>query len=880
MEVAAPSNVPTGADAEANKELASAWRDMEEKMHELASLSHGKNYDENLTADNVRENLQAIQNRKKSEKMDKVKRVFNDSLQVIGVVGGMVAEAASQVFAPAGQCYNALNFVIAAYQGYQRAFESLDSVFAACNDFLNRLTDYVQANMSKNMSMICCDVLRHFVYVCERAIRLRSSALFKVTTYAKIAFLSKDEFSDMLSTMDGLANRELLQSTADTYLNAKEAADNSKIARELLEGDRSEKADEKKERKDKATLVKILAFDQGASTWDSHAEAPIASWGSTYQNIRLNTVADTGNWLFKTNAFRAWAKKKSDTPVLAVVGGEASGKSFLAANAISHLRAHGSGEEMDSRHLVGFFFLNEKKANAGINALGKSIIWQFANSDASYMQSVALTAEEDGQIDPKDILTKLLLHNHKALESIDATFYIVINKLGDEKENVHDGVVDFLKNASLSSNKSVRILFTATQGTVDKLNKRGLSFPALSMSENTDDIRKYVDTHMDRVGVLSRKEDDQVVKLRNEILKTLPQKTKRNYYMIDNFLERISSMDLDKDILKALDEAGGDLSLRIGADVQRLNQIRTAEELGEINTIIIWITFAMERMTVEKMQAVLQFRNEAVSLVPLEERLRKKFLLFEIDNDGCVDFRSEKIPPALRVRASTTKDEEKSGDKVNKGEVDILKHFLGTVCPPDLVNKLQLHQHFDSKLKPQQEQIFREDENTAHFHLAKTCLGVLVDEDAVSLKVLRGYAARHLMDHMSEVNLTLIDSELKKGIGNNLVRLFRFGPAIDNLFWAKRPQPAYPEWIFDQDAMKVITNWLKHTSPDLENDTKAEAWMKGVLDGHIPLQALLEPSVLRMAEYVFQKFESKEVTYAAFQIVELFVSEVSHLNLL
>lgn len=462
-----------------------------------------------------------------------------------------------------------------------------------------------------------------------------------------------------------------------------------------------------------------------------------------------------------------------------MVGGEASGKSYLAANAISKLRAHGSDEDINSRHLVGFFFLNEKKANAGVNVLGKSIIWQFATSDASYMQSVASMCENTNgvQIDPKGLLAKLLLNNHVELENIDAIFYLVINKLGDEKDNVHDEVIEFLQNASHSTNKSVRILFITTQGTVDKLNRRGLKFPAMSMSNNTDDIHKYIDAGMACIDVLSKRENDQIMRLRGKIQQELPQRTRRNYYMIDNFLERISSMDLDKDILKALDEAGGDLTLRIKADIERLNQIRTPEELGEINTIVIWITFAMERMTVEKMKAVLQFRNEAVSLVPLEERLRKKFLLFEIDNAGCVDFRSEKILPALKIRAATAAEESKS-DMVNKGEVDILKHFLGTACPPDLVQKLQLHQHFDSKLKPRQEEIYREDENTAHFHLAKTFLGALVDEDGVSLKVLRGYAARHLFDHMSQVSLALIDNQLKDGIGSSLVQLFRSGPFI------------------------------------------------------------------------------------------------------
>lgn len=74
--------------------------------------------------------------------------------------------------------------------------------------------------------------------------------------------------------------------------------------------------------------------------------------------------------------------------------------------------------------------------------------------------------------------------------------------------------------------------------------------------------------------------------------------------------------------------------------------------------------------------------------------------------------------------------------------------------------------------------------------------------------------------------------------------------------------------------MAAIRNWLKHSLPVPEDDS-AEIWHKELLNGHTPLQTLLEPSVLRMAEYIFQRFVSDDVTYAAHTIVDLFLSKVS-----
>lgn len=775
-----------------------------------------------------------------------------------------------QVFAPAGQCYNALNFVINAYQGYQRAFESLEEIFGECHYFLNRLAQYRSVKMSKAMGEICCDTLRYFVRVCGKAIELQTSVLFKMATFAKVAFLSRDDFTDMLDEMKNqLARRELMQSTADTYKNSAQAKEYGKKTTNLLEDQALDRSEEKRKNSDKAILADALMFEDG--------KEPVASWTTTYEHIQQNTVKNTGQWLLQQKPFKSWREKKSDTPVLAIVGEEAAGKSYLAANTIQNLRVHGSGEGISSRHMVAFFFLGEKKENAGVDALGKSIIWQFAKSDVSYMQSAAATCSKKA-IDPKDFLTELLINNHRELQNIDATFYIVINKLGDKDGNVHPGVVDFLRAAAQSSNKSVRILFTARQATIDKLQQQKFKFPVISMNQNDDDLRKYIDVQMDRTDVLFKTEVEEVMKLRDTIQKKLPVNTKRNYFMIETFLEEIGNMNLEKDIRKALDDAGGNLERRISADIKRLNDARTKEELEEINTMIIWITFAMERMTVEKMKAVLQFQNRSVSLTPLEERMRKKFLLFEVDNAGCIDFKSEMILNAIGERAETTERVEMSGDLVNEGEVDILKHFLRNVCPPNLVRKLQLNEHFDTKLKPPEEKIYKEDENTAHFLLARTCVGVLVDADSLTLKVLRGYGSRHLIDHMSRVNLALIDRGLKNEVGINLVKLFRDGLAIDNLFWAKRVLPYYPSWVFEDSTgtFKVLRDWLKHISPSLENDPKAEAWLREFLDGSTPLKTLLEPSVLRMAYYAFQQFETDDITVQAFDIVLTFTSKVRY----
>lgn len=785
---------------------------------------------------------------------------------------------ANQVFAPAGQCYNALNFVIDAYKNYQSIFESLNALFEECAEFLGRLPRYVKGKMSLGLSIVSCKVLRHFVDVCDRALKLRSSRLFKVKTVLKVAFLDQNDFSDLLAKMEGLTKKEALEVAADTYVHAAEAADNSRYTRNILEEEKTGRNEEKQQKKDKNILLNTLMFDKSANTWDSNAQAPIATWGSTYQRIRQHHVEGTGNWILQNRSFKAWKNKANDLPVLAVVGSEASGKSYLASTVINYLRTEGPGTDSKTRNLVAFYFLNKKEASASMDSLGKSIIWQFAQSDPSYMQSVALACEKARHIDPKDFLTRLLLDNHKDLKGIDATFYIVINKLGDENDNIHDGVFNFLKNALQPNNRSVRVLFTATPGTVSKLKKNGVACPTISMSENVDDLRLYINSRMDKIDVFaetSDSEDDGIDDLRKMIQSKLISQTSGNFFMMDTIITQISALDYDKDIKRVLDGAGKSLAEHIDDDIRNLNDTRSRKELEEINEVILWISFAQERMTVEKMKVVLQFKNNATSLRPLEERL-KKFLLFEIDNEGYVNFRSEKILESIPERAQTAENRQKNDEVVNKGEIDIIRHFLGTVCPPLLVQKLELEQHFQQKLRPRQEQIYQEDRNTAHFRLARTCIFVLANENSDRLRILRGYAAQHLIHHMKEVDLAAIDRDVKAEIGRDLIRMFFNKFAIDNLLWANRPLPYLPHWILDNGAVSVIYRWLKDTAIVKNVNDEEKDWLGTILAGEEhPARTLSEPCAIRMAWYCFRDQSHEALTFAAYEIISLFITEVS-----
>lgn len=728
--------------------------------------------------------------------------------------------------------------------------------------------------MNPKLSLVACQHLELFVAICDRALELKSHRS-KIKTFLKITFISENDADDLLAKMKGLVNKEELLVAAQTFRQASEANRNSKNALGLLTEGKTERQERRQAEDDQNALLGVLAFNRTTETWDSTRQRPIATWETRYHGIRKTVVPGTGKWLLSEPTFQSWAEKHDDIPILGIVGGEATGKTFLASTVIQHLRRQGNLQDTDSRKLVGFSFLHRNE-NAGVDAFANSLIWQFANSDTSYMQAAANVCRSYGVLDPKDILPRLLLQN-EGLNFIDATFYIVINKLGDKDDKVDRSVLEFLQKAWQLKSPSVRILITSTPGVMDHLAAKGILCPRIAIGEKgEDDLRRFITARMDRIDSLSDIKQVGVPKLRENIIDRLSHQTGGNYLKIDSALNEIDALDYMDGIELVLKNAGKELTDHIKADVQKLNRIRTQDELVEINEIILWITYAEERMSVEKMTAVLQLRSAAVPLRPLEVRFRTKFLLFEVDSDGYVDFRSSKTLRAIPERHQITAQNGENGEIIHPSEINVVQHFLNTVCPPDLLRKLELEQYFQQKLTGHKVQIHQEEKDTAHIRIAASSLRVLSRKADARLTVLQGYAARQLVHHLSKVDLALVDRDLKSDLGPDLVKLFCFSAPIENLFWSTKSIPAFPPWILEDKGIEEIKRWLGNSAVTSNLDGHAKEWISRLLDsGSNPFEVLLSPSAHRMAELAFRTPSSPELTKQMFQFVLKFLSKVS-----
>ncbi|KAK2673965.1 Fungal STAND N-terminal Goodbye domain [Fusarium oxysporum f. sp. vasinfectum] len=227
--MSAGSLVSTGVfGTNVDDEVSQIWKQVEIRVVQMAGGDSSK-IKSNLDINSVLQHLEQSQSKDKkaSEKYGTVENIFNRTLQCIQTVGGIVADGASYVFAPASTCYSALTFVIQAWQGYEGIFESLAGLLEKCIEFLERLTYYTDYGMDSKLTKIACQHLQIFVDICDHTLKLRSKRS-KFATFMKQMFLNDDGVQELLGAMKNLVEKEHGLVSAQTWKSSNEAAANSK----------------------------------------------------------------------------------------------------------------------------------------------------------------------------------------------------------------------------------------------------------------------------------------------------------------------------------------------------------------------------------------------------------------------------------------------------------------------------------------------------------------------------------------------------------------------------------------------------------------------------------------------------------------------------
>ncbi|KAL4807972.1 hypothetical protein BDV18DRAFT_168164 [Aspergillus unguis] len=788
--------VPHGTDSTVNERLAAIWAQVHERVLELAG--DDEKQIQPIGAKGVLAQLDTAQKKtaERSEKREGIRTAFGRTLNIVQTVGGVAAGAASLVFGPSELCFNAVSFVISAWQGYQAIFEELASLLTQCAEYLERLEYHIRAGMDADLSEVSAQHLLLFVEICSRTVRLRSERT-KLLAFTKTFFMQEDMVA-------------ICWERCRTLALAAEAAEASQATLAVTQGLVETLTGDKDTAAMNRLLLRTLAFD--ASKMDDRTGEPEASWTTIHRNYIRQRVKGTGEWVFEDPKYKAWSSG-TGAPILAIEGKEGSGKSYLASTIISKLKQQRAADASTKRISTAFYFVEgdsreELKRATNLESVAKSLVWQFAQAERRYLRSVAGICERLGEVDPRDISKHLLFWNED-LAHMDVTFYVV-------------GMMRFLTRASkYIPGRDTKVLITGGPRCFDQLaQKEGITFDRMTIEERSaGDIRRYINRRMDDMPALKNNGRRKGVAARREqIQDRLVEQAKGDYLTIETALDTIQHCEYEADIDKALDTAGQGRLKQIEEEITQLNEHLTEAEIAEVNEIVRWIVYGAERLTAAQLGAALDLRAGQSSLLPLEDKFKSKYRLFEVDRNGRIDFRStdmEELIPKGPVRA----EDEDAGlqDRgITPGESAMVQHFLRTVCPHDVYNRLKLDAFLEQKQERRKKgALQRDDHHTSHTLMALTCLDALSGPLDTQRIMLLLYARAYLVHHLAAVDLALADDSALAQVGSALVKLFTEGESLDILFgndefttshsvrWSIRH-----DWLATDEKATQVVRWL------------------------------------------------------------------------
>ncbi|KAI2472939.1 hypothetical protein F4781DRAFT_294558 [Annulohypoxylon bovei var. microspora] len=857
--LSAGSTTEKAVELAEQKEIEATWKEVQNRVIELAGGDPKK-----VQALDINSVLRYIDNvqasdKKKSEKFGAFKSVVNKTLQCINTVGGIVAEGASTVFAPAGMCYNALTFVIQAWQGYEGIFENLAELLEKCTEFLERLESY-EGRMDVRLKRVAVQNLRLFVEICDRTIKLRRKHN-KFLAFTKQLFLNDNGINDLLGMMDRLNAKESLLVNAQTYKLVSDSAGDIKL---ILDSQKEQKK-EQDAKKWRATIAKALGFPP--NMLDNDGE-PIPNWQRAFDARKNMLVPETGKWIVDHEDFVQWSKSTVPAkPVMVLGGRNGSGKTSMMANTLRYLRKMNRAGPT-SRAVTAYFFMEgEKKksddedAGSILEIVSRTLLWQISTAYEAMTKSVFQILEKNPDFDGSVDLWQQIFINNKERMNSDTTFFLFI-------DGINKDLLPLLQRlTSIADNKIIRVFLTAPPQMISELEQtEGIRSNTIPIADhNADDIDKYINFRMDNMPILKNDGRPGISDWRGKILETLRYKCAGDYFKLNTSLNSLAKVDLIDDIEEVLADADKTRADQIDAEIRRLNNIRTVKEIQEINEIIQWIEAGRRWMPIDMMEALLSVKhrnssvvqpltpsltrrktgfsdiestaqeaapvNLTISLLPFAQKLAEKYPIFTVTDSGFIDWRSSEIKdriPSKGFERDAGLTIVTSGPKIiQESEISIVRHFLNNVCPPDLYLRLEFEQFFDMKLGAKYKDYISLDLDNANIKIALTCLIILTEEQLRTNTRLRQYAMYWLLDHLQEVDLSAADRELKAQVGPLLVKLFTEECGVDSMFWPYDLNVSLhtwdwdeyidlretrAEWLYSMSGVQEVSRWLRDSS--------------------------------------------------------------------
>ena len=732
---------------------------------------------------------------------------------------------------------------------YKRIFSSLSELFRRVSDVLERCKIYlrlppdtIDISLRKiiNEEMIC------FVDICALSIKVLRG--HKVLTALKVFAFDTDEgVSGQLNRLKDLVERE---DQMRATLGFEKQIHSQNLILESAEGNKKIRAsvdkvlglEEKKEVENaqKALLAAIDASLDCASKEYSHLL-------EEYRETLGAKVQGSGDWLEKHRLYKAWVGSgiSSSAPflIMGLSGAQGHGKSFLCATIFERLEEMSSqiGEDLSCTSAAFYTFGDQ---NTSLMKALKVLSWQIANADVVYRKTINFSNSASAN-DLATLWDTLFAKLYKG----DSTCFLVldgIDRIDNKSLREFTQLLAVLKSTSATWPRfKLRLLLS---GRDEAMHKVQLDMESESLfiidiaSKSENDLQTFIENGIENMPIFDQSsKKPEILELRETVLQTLMENTSGDFVTARLLLDEISGKQRPSEIKDILSRSGGNREDIITRKIELLNASLTADDVADLNELLTWVVFALRQLTIEEIEAAIRSRASELSLWPLADKITQSYSsLLRIIRERY----SEDEAPVLKVALVSSsigdflRTDAKSStltaiqntattDTVHELEVNIVRRFLESVCDPKLYEKFGFDEFFQQKLRGGARRIGI-NPDTAHSKILGACLEVMLAPKSLIENPLDTYARSYFIDHLKEVDLSIIEPECKTEIGLQLMRFLTDNEIIQRWFDAEGSITTPYQCLYDDQNAESLLRWLQDSAVMECLSTDQCAWVKSL----------------------------------------------------
>jgi tetratricopeptide (TPR) repeat protein len=844
-------------------DLDAAWREVLTAFEKTARIKLKP--EKILTPDDVLQQLRLKreQDDEASQKHQKLKQAFRRALNCVQKLGTIAAQDQSGVLGPSNLVYCAIVVLIQAGDAFKMIYENLERLWDEVANILERFDLY--QNMSEldiPLRKIIHEMLQAMVSICALSIKvLNENRLLKYLR--ALAFNEDDGVRAELSRLRKLVEREASMNATLTYRytkeglqDANEAISGVRSAVDRLANDASKRESDTLDQKHMERIKTVLGVQK-----DGERQAAL------YRQYRAELVSGTGSWINNHEAYKKWADVGSNfSNILLISGDQGYGKSFLCTTAIRELQkiaSRSAGIRTTTRSTVAYFYIQSEdtKSSHGfdmglvtVDRLIKCLAVQLAQ-DPVYRKTLAAACE--AWVEPDDVEELCVRLLDQCYRSTDI-YFLVVDGLDRAGEKQINGLASVLKTInsrfSPKQRSRVRIMVSGRAQIMSdlaaKLNDSGLLTATIDLAKNSSqDVALFIRDRLDNMSLLEG--DSLAIKdLRSEVYSALVTIIEGDFVHASLLLNEISTKQWPSEIRDLLAQArqGGQRADTIAREVARCNTILSAQEIRDLNVLLLWVACAGKALTVSELEAILFLSKGENSLRPLRDQLQEKYAAFfhidESSGSARVSLSSDPIRQYFAEASEQGRLASQTSNKVNESEVKIVRRFLASVCDEELYAKFGFDDFFTRRLNSTTAFV-HVDLESAGIVLLTGCMLALTSKAKEATQLLF-YARTMFPKHMAEVDLSMTSPVAKVECGRYLLQLFTEQDVIAR-WWSANNMEAQTTWFYADDNVDLVLAFFRDTAITKTFTDDQRVWIKALTSKASPDTDLLEHVVRHLS---------------------------------